>query len=145
MNYCTNKVSLSFAIKRLAYFPVPVNFAKFLRLPFFTEHLWWLLLQLQNHIFWVSLIMFHKTVTIGSRSVCGKVDFRILPNSGMIELWKIEKARKVTHQWCDSDDMWFKASNKCEHNSTICTFNIEQLVLKKCIVTLMLHLKFRPL
>ena len=27
----------------------PVNFEKFLRTPFFTEHLWWLLLQ---HIWW---------------------------------------------------------------------------------------------
>ena len=30
--------------KRLCYRCFPVNFAKFLRTPFFTEHLWWLLL-----------------------------------------------------------------------------------------------------
>ena len=31
--------------KRLEHRCFPVNFAKFLRTPFFTEHLWWLLLQ----------------------------------------------------------------------------------------------------
>ena len=30
--------------KRLCHRCFPVNFAKFLRTPFFTEHLWWLLL-----------------------------------------------------------------------------------------------------
>ena len=30
--------------KRLEHKCFPVNFAKFLRTPFFTEHLWWLLL-----------------------------------------------------------------------------------------------------
>ena len=30
--------------KRLAHRRFPVNFVKFLRTPFFTEHLWWLLL-----------------------------------------------------------------------------------------------------
>ena len=31
--------------KRLAHRRFPVNFVKFLRAPFFTEHLWWLLLD----------------------------------------------------------------------------------------------------
>ena len=31
--------------KRLWHWCFPVNFAKFLRTPFYTEHLWWLLLQ----------------------------------------------------------------------------------------------------
>ena len=31
--------------KRLWHWCFPVNFAKFLRTPFFTEHLWWLLLN----------------------------------------------------------------------------------------------------
>ena len=31
--------------KRLWHRCFPVNFAKFLRPPFFTEHLWWLLLE----------------------------------------------------------------------------------------------------
>ena len=31
--------------KRLWHWCFPVNFAKFLRTPFFTEHLWWLLLE----------------------------------------------------------------------------------------------------
>ena len=31
--------------KRLWHRYFPVNFAKFLRTPFFTEHLWWLLLE----------------------------------------------------------------------------------------------------
>ena len=34
--------------KRLWHRCFPVNFAKFLRTPFFTEHLWWLLLSKDN-------------------------------------------------------------------------------------------------
>ena len=34
--------------KRLWHRCFPVNFAKFLRASFFTEHLWWLLLMLQR-------------------------------------------------------------------------------------------------
>ena len=33
--------------KRLWYRCFPVNFVKFLRTPFFIEHLWWLLLNIQ--------------------------------------------------------------------------------------------------
>ena len=34
--------------KNLWYRCFPLNFAKFLRTPFFTEHLWWLLLKVSN-------------------------------------------------------------------------------------------------
>ena len=51
--------------KRLWHRCFPVNFAKFLRTPFLTEHLWWLLLykcgyikQLQEHF------LFYSTTTI---------------------------------------------------------------------------------
>ena len=37
--------------KRLWHRYFPVNFAKFLKKPFFTEHLWWLLLALNLGIF----------------------------------------------------------------------------------------------
>ena len=36
---------------RLLHRCFPVNFAEFLRTPFFAEHLWWLLLSL-NYMFW---------------------------------------------------------------------------------------------
>ena len=35
--------------KRLWHTCLPVNFVKFLRTRFFTEHLWWLLLTIRNH------------------------------------------------------------------------------------------------
>ena len=35
----------NFIKKRLQYMRLPVKLAKFLRTPFFTEHLWWLLLK----------------------------------------------------------------------------------------------------
>ena len=41
-------------IKRLWHRCFPVNFAKFLRIPFFTEHLWWLLLQWKSFSVWSS-------------------------------------------------------------------------------------------
>ena len=51
--------------KRLWHRCFPVNFAKFLRTPFLTEHLWWLLLykcgyikQLQEHV------LFYSTITV---------------------------------------------------------------------------------
>ena len=37
--------------KRLSHRSFPVNFAKFLRRPFFTEHLWWLLLNVTSKEF----------------------------------------------------------------------------------------------
>ena len=37
--------------KRLWHRYFPVNFAKFLRTPFFTEHLWWLLLSKASKLF----------------------------------------------------------------------------------------------
>ena len=37
--------------KRLCHRCFPVNFVKFLRTPFFTEHLWWLLLHWINSLF----------------------------------------------------------------------------------------------
>ena len=37
--------------KRLWYRCFPVNFAKFLRTPFYIEHLWWLLLVFNNLLF----------------------------------------------------------------------------------------------
>ena len=41
--------------KRLWHRFFPVNFAKFLRTPFFTEHLWWLLLKIwRSSIFWIN-------------------------------------------------------------------------------------------
>ena len=36
--------------KRLLHSCFPVNFAKFLRTPFLTEHLWWLLLNVAKHV-----------------------------------------------------------------------------------------------
>ena len=41
-------IKCNFIKKRLWYKCFPVNFAKFLRTPFLTEHLWWLLLMLVN-------------------------------------------------------------------------------------------------
>ena len=42
----------NFIKKRLQYRYFPMKFAKFLRTPFFTEHLWWLLLSaLKKYIF----------------------------------------------------------------------------------------------
>ena len=41
----------------------PVNFAKFLRIPFLTEHLWWLLLKITKHLAPIQIIstqMLHK-------------------------------------------------------------------------------------
>ena len=50
--------SLSFCLrpatllkKRLCHRGFPVNFEKFLRTPFLTEHIWWLLLELLNDDF----------------------------------------------------------------------------------------------
>ena len=48
--YCAEKPGSSrpevfSLIKRLCHRCFPVNFAKFLRTPFFTEHFWWLLLK----------------------------------------------------------------------------------------------------
>ena len=46
--FCEKGVLRNFATllkKRLWHRCFPVNFAKFLRTPFFTEHLWWLLLK----------------------------------------------------------------------------------------------------
>ena len=37
---------VSFLKKRLSHRCFPVNFLKFLKTPFFIEHLWWLLLKL---------------------------------------------------------------------------------------------------
>ena len=46
--------------KRLWHGCFPVNFVKFIRTPFYTEHLWWLLLILQeskNHADYYSLVL----------------------------------------------------------------------------------------
>ena len=44
-NTCTRLKPSTLLKKRLWHRCFPVNFAKFLRTPFFTEHLWWLLLK----------------------------------------------------------------------------------------------------
>ena len=48
-NRCSEKVAglrvCIFIKRRLQYRCFPVKFRKFLRTPFFTEHLWWLLLE----------------------------------------------------------------------------------------------------
>ena len=50
--------------KRLWHRCFPVNFAKFLRPPFFTEHLWWLLLNRFNTRSKTALdIPLRKTIT----------------------------------------------------------------------------------
>ena len=59
-----NKVAglaCNFIKKRLWHRCFPVNFVKFLRTPFFIEHLWWLLLSLcnlcSNSSCWISLLI----------------------------------------------------------------------------------------
>ena len=49
-----------------------VNFAKFLRTPFFIEHVWWLLLPLFNWYFWH---LFEKQYTINS--YCNQIKFHL--------------------------------------------------------------------
>ena len=40
----------NFIKNRLQHRRFPVKFVKFLRTPFFTEHLWWLLLGMERHL-----------------------------------------------------------------------------------------------
>ena len=45
-----NKVAIATLLKKRPWRRCfPVNFTKFLRIPFFIEHLWWLLLKLQEY------------------------------------------------------------------------------------------------
>ena len=48
--------------KRLRHRCFPVNFVKFLRTPFFTEHLWWLLLFVKRHIYSVHIFCDNRQV-----------------------------------------------------------------------------------
>ena len=59
--------------KRLWHRCFPVNFAKFTRTPFFTEHLWWLLLSL----LWATL-----TTTLGN-------PFKVLRNCLKEQMWLV--------------------------------------------------------
>ena len=53
--------------KRLWHRCFPANFVKFLRTPFLTEHLWWLLLKFLFHT-WLSHPQKPKSMLIGSRN-----------------------------------------------------------------------------
>ena len=54
-------MSVQILKKRLWHRCFPVNFARFLRIPFFTEHLRWLLLSVQ--------ILYRKTVLLKYQTV----------------------------------------------------------------------------
>ena len=41
----------SLFFNKVAGLRIPVNFVRFLRTPFYTEHLWWLLLYLEDSVF----------------------------------------------------------------------------------------------
>ena len=45
--------------KRLQHRCFPVKFTKFLRTPFFTEHLWWLLLEMEKHFIFFPFFYYH--------------------------------------------------------------------------------------
>ena len=47
--------------KSLWYSCFPLNFAKFLRIPFFTEHLWWLLLRVDSTLDKTLIYIFYIT------------------------------------------------------------------------------------
>ena len=61
--------------KRLRYRGFPVNFVKFLRTPFYIEHLWWLLLDRPTQAY--------KHVMIGP-AMCCKQNYRITLLKGLI-------------------------------------------------------------
>ena len=48
--------------KRLWHRRVPVNFAKFLKIPFFIEHLWWLLLKKRRFMYCIPAHLVHLAV-----------------------------------------------------------------------------------
>ena len=59
-SFLFNKVAAPATLlkKRLWHRCFPVNFAKFLRTPFFTEHLWWLLLCAMKFYFWKNVFFY---------------------------------------------------------------------------------------
>ena len=65
----------------------PVNFAQFLRTPFFIEHFWWLLLSKVNHLYetvghnFLVRIFLRYSVSLRIQSECGKIRTRITPNT----------------------------------------------------------------
>ena len=48
--------------KRLWHRRFPVNFAKFLKIPFFIEHLWWLLLKKRRFMYCIPAHLVHLAV-----------------------------------------------------------------------------------
>ena len=58
--------------KRVCQRCFPVNFAKFLRTPFFLEHLWWLLLEL--HLILISYFM-HFPVSLSGSNIVSTQNF----------------------------------------------------------------------
>ena len=55
--------------KRLWHRCFPVNFAKFLRTPFFTEHLWWLLLLVYLKVYTAFNKLWYKHLRCGNHSI----------------------------------------------------------------------------
>ena len=64
--------------KRLWHRCFPVNFAKFLRAPFFIEHLWWLLLESNETLFIFIWRIFQVAETAVRRCSSKKVVLKIL-------------------------------------------------------------------
>ena len=57
LNKIAGLIACKFVKKRLLHRWFPVNFAKLLKISFFTEHLWWLLLYVTSHVVTFNFIL----------------------------------------------------------------------------------------
>ena len=123
--FLQNTSSSCFCQKRLQRKCLPVKFAKFLRTSFFTEHLWWLLLN--GHFSLARCLITRINMTFDWFLAC----FRDIFDS--LTLFFSELAAKTKHYLFGFDVIQFFLSNQCFCLliTTIQTYTSPMKLLKK--------------